>query len=199
MSFVGGNASLRKTLSRAKTYLCDLAAVASPRSPRSEKDDNIGLLGFSLRFNHFLQGHATLGPVPVLLDDGTYDRTPGRELALKTQGVVMIVWQIASFGIVAQSRDGVAAHLVYIPVVIEENVERNRNGGLNLPWERLLQHGLEALSGAKQNNVEFQLHDPAWQNLGKNLLVPPKSFSLKMAILQGQKVTKVLEKLSKVL
>jgi hypothetical protein len=114
-----------------------------------------------------LQGHATLGPVPVLLDDGTYDRTPGRELALKTQGVVMIVWQIASFGIVAQSRDGVAAHLVYIPVVIEENVERNRNGGLGLPWERLLQHGLEALSGAKQNNVEFTMHDPAWQNLGK--------------------------------
>ena len=114
-----------------------------------------------------LQTHPDLAGVPVLLDDGAYDRTPGREVALKGAGVVMIVWQIASFGIPALARDGVAAHLVYVPVVIEENVERNRNGGLGRPWERLLHHGLEALSGRRQSGFEFQLHDPAWQNLGK--------------------------------
>lgn len=79
----------------------------------------------------------------------------------------MIVWQIASFGIPAQARDGVAAHLVYVPVVIEENVERNRSGGAGIQWERLLQHGLEALSGRHQDGLEFQMYDPAWQNLGK--------------------------------
>lgn len=114
-----------------------------------------------------LESHPSLAGVPVLLDDGAYDRTPGRESALKGAGVVMIVWQIASFGIPASAKDGVAAHLVYTPVVIEENVERNRNGGLGLPWERLLQHGLEALSGRRQSGFEFQLYDPAWQNLGK--------------------------------
>ncbi len=111
--------------------------------------------------------HASLAGVPVLLDDGAYDRTPGREAALKGAGVVMIVWQIASFGIPASARDGVAAHLVYVPVVIEENVERNRHGGLGLPWERLLQCGLEALSGHRAPGTQFQLYDPAWQNLGK--------------------------------
>jgi hypothetical protein len=114
-----------------------------------------------------LESHTSLAGVPVLLDDGAYDRTPGREAALKGAGVVMIVWQIASFGIPASAKDGVAAHLVYTPVVIEENVERNRNGGLGLSWERLLQHGLEALSGRRQTGFEFQLYDPAWQNLGK--------------------------------
>lgn len=114
-----------------------------------------------------LESHPSLTGVPVLLDDGAYDRTPGREAALKGAGVVMIVWQIASFGIPASAKDGVAAHLVYTPVVIEENVERNRHGGLGLPWERLLQHGLEALSGRRQSGIEFQLYDPAWQNLGK--------------------------------
>jgi len=114
-----------------------------------------------------LESHPALAGVPVLLDDGAYDRTPGREAALKGPGVVMIIWQIASFGIPASAKDGVAAHLVYTPVVIEENVERNRNGGLGLPWERLLQHGLEALSGRRQSGIEFQLYDPAWQNLGK--------------------------------
>ncbi len=114
-----------------------------------------------------LESHPSLAEVPVLLDDGAYDRTPGREAALKGAGVVMIVWQIASFGIPASAKDGVAAHLVYTPVVIEENVERNRHGGLGLPWERLLQHGLEALSGRRQSGIEFQLYDPAWQNLGK--------------------------------
>ena len=114
-----------------------------------------------------LVAHPSMAGVPVLLDDGAYDRTPGREAALKGAGVVMIVWQIASFGIPASAKDGVAAHLVYTPVVIEENVERNRHGGLGLPWERLLQHGLEALSGRRQSGIEFQLYDPAWQNLGK--------------------------------
>ncbi|HNQ89018.1 MAG TPA: hypothetical protein PKM73_10425 [Verrucomicrobiota bacterium] len=113
-----------------------------------------------------LEAHPTLAGVPVLLDDGTYERTPGREHALKTEGVVLIVWQIASFGIPALANDGVAAHLVYVPIVIEENVERNRHGGLNLPWEKLLQSGLEALSGRK-GRFEFQMYDPAWQNLGK--------------------------------
>jgi len=114
-----------------------------------------------------IESHPSLAGVPVLLDDGAYDRTPGREAALKGAGVAMIVWQIASFGIPASAKDGVAAHLVYTPVVIEENVERNRHGGLGLPWERILQHGLEALSGRRQSGVEFQLYDPAWQNLGK--------------------------------
>lgn len=114
-----------------------------------------------------LQAHPTLVNVPVLLDDGTYERTPGRELALRTQGVVLIVWQIASFGISALAKDGVAAHLVYVPIVIEENVERNRHGGVGLPWEKLLQCGLEALSGKRQGKLDFEMHDPAWQNLGK--------------------------------
>ncbi len=113
-----------------------------------------------------LESHPELAGVPVLLDDGTYERTPGRETALKTEGVVLIVWQIASFGIPASAKDGVAAHLVYVPIVIEENVVRNRNGGLNRSWEQLLQYGLESLSGRK-GRFEFQLHDPAWQNLGK--------------------------------
>jgi hypothetical protein len=113
-----------------------------------------------------LLAHPTLAKVPVLLDDGTYERTPGREQALKTEGVVVIVWQIASFGIPALANDGVAAHLVYVPVVIEENVERNRHGGLGLAWEKVLQCGLEALSGRK-GRFEFQMYDPAWQNLGK--------------------------------
>jgi len=62
--------------------------------------------------------------VPVIADDGTYPKTPGRETALAGPGLVLIVWEIESDGLVDASTTGLAAHEVYTPVVIEENPRR---------------------------------------------------------------------------
>jgi hypothetical protein len=68
-----------------------------------------------------LQADTRFEGVPILADDGTYPKTPGREAALAGPGLVLIVWEIESDGLVDGARTGLASHDVYVPVVIEEN------------------------------------------------------------------------------
>ncbi len=77
-----------------------------------------------------LQADTRLAGVPVIADDGTYPKTPGRETALAHEGLVLVVWEIESDGLVDAAKTGLAAHDVYTPVVIEENPAacRSANG-----------------------------------------------------------------------
>ena len=43
-----------------------------------------------------LKAHPSLASVPAILDDGTYPKTPGREEALRSKGLCLVVWQIES-------------------------------------------------------------------------------------------------------
>ena len=110
-----------------------------------------------------------LAGVPVLEDDGTYPKTPEREEALRTQGLVLIVWQIESDGLVDSSPTGVAAHDIYVPVVIEENVKANRSEtGTGIVVEKALQHVLSALCGKPADcSRRFIAMDPPFKNFGK--------------------------------
>jgi hypothetical protein len=65
-----------------------------------------------------LQADARLNGVPIIADDGTYPKTPGRETALAGSGLVLIVWEIESDGLIDATEAGLAAHDVYTPVVI---------------------------------------------------------------------------------
>ena len=86
--------------------------------------------------------------VPVIADDGTYPKTPGRETALAGPGLVLIVWEIESDGLVDATEAGLAAHDVYTPVVIEENPTVCRaDAGVKIEAEKALQYVLEDLSG----------------------------------------------------
>jgi hypothetical protein len=111
-----------------------------------------------------LQADTRLAGVPIIADDGTYPKTAGRETALAGAGLVLIVWEIESDGLVDAAKTGLAAHDVYTPVVIEENPTACRaESGVKIPAEKALQYVLEAIAGAQG----FRVMDPPFKNLGK--------------------------------
>jgi hypothetical protein len=115
-----------------------------------------------------LQADTRLAGVPVIADDGTYPKTPGRETALAGPGLVLIVWEIESDGLVDASNTGLAAHDVYTPVVIEENPTINRGtSGVGIEAEKALQFVLEDIAGKAAGQRRFVVMDPPFKNFGK--------------------------------
>ena len=115
-----------------------------------------------------LQADPRFEGVPVIADDGTYPKTPGRETALAGPGLVLILWEIESDGLVDASRTGLAAHDVYTPVVIEENPAVCRaDSGVKIEAEKALQYALEDLSGKTAGARRFIVMDPPFKNFGK--------------------------------
>jgi hypothetical protein len=115
-----------------------------------------------------LQADSRLAGVPVIADDGTYPKTPGRETALGGPGLVLIVWEIESEGLVDASDTGLAAHDVYTPVVIEENPTTCRaETGVKVEAEKALQWVLEDLAGKTAGSRRFVVMDPPFKNFGK--------------------------------
>jgi len=115
-----------------------------------------------------LQADTRLAGVPVISDDGTYPKTPGREAALAGPGLVLIVWEIESDGLVDASHTGLAAHDVYTPVVIEENPTVSRSGtGIGIEAEKALQYVLEDVAGQAGGSRRFIVMDPPFKNFGK--------------------------------
>lgn len=116
-----------------------------------------------------LKADSRLEGVPVIADDGTYPKTPGREAALAGPGLVLIVWEIESDGLVDASNTGLAAHDVYTPVVIEENPTTCRaETGVKIEAEKALQHVLSALCGkVASGGSRLVAMDPPFKNFGK--------------------------------
>ena len=116
-----------------------------------------------------LEADVRLQGVPILADDGTYPKTPGRESALAGPGLVLIVWEIESEGLVDASDAGLAAHDVYTPIVIEENPTKCRGAaGVQIEAEKVLQYVLEAIAGKPSTpRQRFVVMDPPFKNFGK--------------------------------
>lgn len=117
-----------------------------------------------------LKAHPQVGSVPILLDDGTYPKTPGREEALRTGGLCLVVWQIESEGLIDETQKGACVEELAIAVVIEENVKVSRGGtGLNIPAEKVLRLVREALVGKERTGepgTVLRCADPPFKNFG---------------------------------
>ena len=120
---------------------------------------------------NLLKAAPKLAGVPILKDDGTYPKTPEREKALSQKGLVLIVWEIESDGLADSSTTGLAAHDIYVPVVIEENVKVNRaEEGTKIEAVQALQYVLEACAGKPRlspPNRGLVVMDPPFRNFGK--------------------------------
>lgn len=107
----------------------------------------------------------------ILQDDGTYPKTPAREQKLSEKGLVLIVWEINSEGLLDVSQSGFVSHEIYVPVVVEENVKVNRaTGGLQMPAAKALRLVLESLSGQRPSSHSPEVFlplDPPFNNFGK--------------------------------
>lgn len=117
-----------------------------------------------------LVAHPGLAAATVLLDDGTYPKTPGREAALGSQGVCLTVWQIESGGLLDSTQRGSAVEVLNLAIVIEENAAVNRGtGGLQLRAEKALRLVREALVGVKRSGepgAVIRCDDPPFKNFG---------------------------------
>lgn len=107
----------------------------------------------------------------ILADDGTYPKTPGRQAALSSAGVAVVVWGIESDGLVDSTGSGTVAHRVYVPVVIEELPAVSRApGGLGQTGEEVLGAILSAIAGKPAATVnprfKFRLGQQPFDNLG---------------------------------
>jgi hypothetical protein len=90
---------------------------------------------------------------PVLADDGTYPKTPLRQEALNSAGLVLIVWQTESEGRLDNTPGGAAVEEIGIAVVIEENAAVCRAaGGLALPAGMALRLVRKAVLGKRHTS-----------------------------------------------
>jgi hypothetical protein len=120
-----------------------------------------------------IAAHPLLAPHSsvILLDDGTYPKTPDREKLLKDKGFAIVVWEPDSEGLDDLSQRGMATHSIYVPVVIEANVTKNNGtGGTGIKPLRAVQYVLAACSGKRpsvqQSNQALVPMDPPFKNFG---------------------------------
>ena len=117
-----------------------------------------------------LREYEPLASVTVLVYDGTYPKTPGREDALRKGGLVLVVWQIESDGLIDDHPKGAAIERLNLAVVIEENVAVCRVAeGRQIPAEKALRLVREAVVGAKRSGepgTVLRSGDPPFHNFG---------------------------------
>ena len=117
-----------------------------------------------------IKAHPRVANVSVIIDDGTYPKTPGRENALGTMGLCLIVWQIESDGLIDETQKGACVETLSLAVVIEENVKVCRGPtGMNIPAEKALRLVREALVGKQPDGdpgTVIRCANPPFRNFG---------------------------------
>lgn len=117
-----------------------------------------------------LQATTELAGVTVIADDGTFPKTPGYESALKTKGLVVVVYRIDAERTVYASANGVTEMAILVPVVVDENVKVNRTqGGTNISADRVIQRVLEGVCGKPASGLPFgtfYANTPPFKNFG---------------------------------
>jgi hypothetical protein len=89
-------------------------------------------------------------------------------------GLVLIVWEIESDGLVDASRTGLAAHDVYTPVVIEENPTVCRaESGVKIEAEKALQYALEGSVGQDGRGASLHRDGSSVQEFREGQRHPP--------------------------
>lgn len=115
--------------------------------------------------------------VTILLDDGSYPKTDGREEALRDVGLCIIVTEPDAKERLDQARGGLAKIESGFHVVIEENVKVNRASSPFMAATEAAQIVMEglvgrpAVSAPNQPNTDapfmpFMLDDPPYSNFG---------------------------------
>ncbi|MBE7502734.1 MAG: hypothetical protein HS113_21110 [Verrucomicrobiales bacterium] len=115
-----------------------------------------------------LEAHPGLTDAAVVLDDGTGEANPARQILLRKAGVCLIVWRVEGGDVVDVSRTGALVERLLIFVFVEESVAVSRSEqGAGLKHEDATQYVMEALSGAVVGPDRITLEDPPFINMGR--------------------------------
>lgn len=106
----------------------------------------------------------------IIQDDGTYPKTPTREEKLNEKGLVLTIWQPDAREVVSSSEGGFFTHVVYVPVVVEENVKVNRSlTGLTITALQAVRFVMQAVAGERvrcKSPFVFKVDESKpWDNL----------------------------------
>lgn len=107
----------------------------------------------------------------ILADDGSYPKTPGREEALRSLGLCLIVLELESAGLASTGNSAGAVEQIAVTVVVDyrASVAADAEHGLN-HWQAL-HHTRQALQGKPTTNLvpqqRFLPDTPPWENYGK--------------------------------
>lgn len=101
----------------------------------------------------------------IIVYRGSYPKVDGRETALDTLGLCIIVDVFTSEAL-QDSTQAAASHAVNISVMVEENVKRNTSG---FPCERVAQFVAEAVIGkpGKLAGKGFRLASVPFEHMGQ--------------------------------
>jgi hypothetical protein len=112
---------------------------------------------------------AAVGTV-VIIDDGTYPKMPALEATLNDKGLAIVVWNLDSLGLIDSSKTGVSNQRIHCPVVIKENVKKNRGaGGTGITLFQALDYVFQAVSGypkAALSGPTIVPHDTPFEYMG---------------------------------
>lgn len=87
----------------------------------------------------------------IFIEDGTYPKTPKLEETLERCGLAIVVWQVSAIPSIEESPFGTAVFDVFLPVIVEENVKRNRaHGGTGITDEMAAELIMGAVVGLKE-------------------------------------------------
>lgn len=103
----------------------------------------------------------------VVVENGTYPKTPNREAALERFGCVILVWRPAPVMSIGESRNGTNVHFVSCPVIIEADPARcQQKTGFNyLEIMELVVASTLGKGGGNGNNP-IVAGDPPWSDFG---------------------------------
>ncbi|HZV37092.1 MAG TPA: hypothetical protein VFB72_21120 [Verrucomicrobiae bacterium] len=115
-------------------------------------------------------------PVPaaargIVIEDGTFPKTPGLESALQAPGLAIVIWYVGNVGLIATSKSGVSNVQLYLAIVIQENAAVNRaQGGTGIRAEDAYQYVYQAIAGKRMDgdplNTNVVPHHEPFDNLG---------------------------------
>jgi hypothetical protein len=103
-----------------------------------------------------IAAHPSLAGVPLIQDDGSFPKVPGREKALTTEGALIVVGRVDSRGVSQAAESGHARLEIYVPVMVEWNrsVSQNTTTGLNTSAADMAQYVIEATVGKPEGADE---------------------------------------------
>jgi len=109
----------------------------------------------------------------IVLEDGTFPKTPGLEGALGAPGLAIVVWHIGNLGLIDTSKSGVCNMQLYIAIVVQENAAVNRaQGGTGIVAEKAYEYVCQAILGKRMDsdpiNTAILPHHEPFDNLGTN-------------------------------
>ena len=117
-----------------------------------------------------LSSDTLLSGASIIQEDGSYPLTPGIEEALKTTGLVIVVFQVEGVSVRSVTPSGHSILTVECPIIVHENQKVCRTTGANIEAEkaiRLVQERIAGSGSLMNAQQRFRISRNGFEQFGK--------------------------------